>query len=221
MTTSSGTKAELTLLRGILVGDLGICRILHISSLRLCLGRLSDEQEIVVAPGTLETDAGMQDSQAERSSGNHGSFKNHERDLVVGQRPLEAAREFGDTVAGADEDRQSSEAETEEEGREKTGLVEEGVLGGPGVGIAPETVGEFGTSASEENEREDLETKTRQHNVDAHLSRLLVRSDGRDSSTDGLQEKRDKVASAEDNGVIARLEATEFLPINHDDASQA
>ena len=48
--------------------------------------------------------AWMEDGHSDECERHHRRFKDHERDLIVGELASEAVDQFGDTIGGADED---------------------------------------------------------------------------------------------------------------------
>ena len=79
-----------------------------------------------------------------------------------------------------------------------------------------------GGERHEDDDRNDLPRKTRNHNIDTSL---LARRAGvlsvSDSTTGTLEDKLEEVEDDKGDGICARLEAGETLTVDDDDAGQA
>ena len=102
----------------------------------------------------------MQERQASRSNDDHSPFKDHERNLIIGQRSTEPARKLSDTENRAREDGEGGEDKTAEEGLEDFAVVERGVCGFPCHRVLVKTPGIFEGHGGEDEDGHDLEGET-------------------------------------------------------------
>lgn len=72
---------------------------------------LSSHAPASISPGAFERDARVKYSQCYDSNADHGAFKNHEGDLIVGKSAIEALRELCYAKAGADENADGGKGE--------------------------------------------------------------------------------------------------------------
>lgn len=117
----------------------------------------------------------------------HSALKDHERDLLVRQRAVEATGQLCNTEARADEDAQRRDAQACQEGLEDVRVAQPLEVRVQPRWAAEHTPGELDTEGGEEREREDLEGESCDHDVDAYLvlaGRVGARGDG---AADGLQ----------------------------------
>jgi len=73
----------------------------------------------------------------------------------------------------------------------------------------------------EQGQASHLQTETGQHHVNAGLKIFLVVRSARESTTDGLENETENVASDEGKGIRARPEARDMLAIDDNDAAEA
>jgi hypothetical protein len=72
---------------------------------------LPPQVEVHVIPVTLEGHTRMQNSEGGGRDDDHGTFEDHECNLVVCQAAIESLRELSNTEDGADEDCQGCDSE--------------------------------------------------------------------------------------------------------------
>ena len=174
-----------------------------------------------IRPAGLERKQWMARCEHTDRNNDHSALEDHERDLLVRQRTMEAAGQLRDAEARADEDAQRRDAQACQEGLEDARVAQPLEVRVQPRRAAERAPGELGAEGGEEREREDLEGESCDHDVDAHLvlaGRVGARGDG---AADGLQHQRDEVAGYEGEGVGAGTEAGEVFAVDDYDAGQA
>lgn len=133
---------------------------------------------------------------------------------------MKAPRQLCNTETRADEDSQSRDAQTAQEGFEQPALVQPGMLHRPRLRALPQPIRKLRTACREQCQREDLERQAGNHDIDAHLILGLSGRAARDPAARSLQDETEQITAAEDERVGAGPEAAEVFSVDDDDARQ-
>ena len=164
----------------------------------------------------------MQPCQTARRNDDHHTFHDHKQRFVARkQRPVEPTRQFNAAIDGTREDRDRCHHETDEEGLEESGGSEIHVSRVAVAPRLPHSQCEFTSCDPEQDQGEDLETKTCQHDVFPEIRTGDSVSGRSDTTAESLEHQGDEVASAEDDCVGAGLEAGEVFAVYDDNTGQA
>ena len=171
----------------------------------------------------------MEHRQQNARNRNHGPLEHHESDLLVGQGPVEPARQLSTPEHGPHKDERARQENGGDEKRLEHALgpqarkrrVQPGLVGVSPPRQRPHAQPKVQAQREEERQGEHLPRDTRHHGVDAGLQRGIAgRREGCDGAAGRLQHQRDEVKRDEDVRVHLRAEAGALRGVDDDEPGQ-
>lgn len=153
---------------------------------------------------------------------NHGTLKSHEHAFVVCQLAAKSIFKFSDTedATNVDGDGGNGEGVWQKTKHGAFSEVEELEVQIARSSLAS-SPGKLQAKSDEDRQRDNLEGETSYHDVHTGVGRVGDVLCGSQSSSDGLKQQTEEVASHECDGVKLWREARDFLAEHDDEATKA